>query len=241
MVMNTTGKIKKIKLILTYSCFAIFACYILSSNLNNTNSKANIDNSPTLGISRSLPSIIVLDNPDIPNSAFAGEQGKTPFDHDQHISERAKTTCVTCHHTNSNSLTIKLEEDVLKCAVCHQESDTTCTIEGTNEDNKFKGKQAINAKLAYHGQGSKDDAGCISCHNSRSIEPTTCNSCHTGENSVEYVIEPLFPTISSKTKTNKTTIGVTQNNYTIKSYPDNYSGSYPTNHWRYQDNNSSNN
>lgn len=198
--MNTTGKIKKIKLILTYSCFAIFAFYILSSNLNNINSKANIDNSPTLGISRSLPSIIVLDDPELPNSAFAGEQGKTPFDHDQHISERAKTTCITCHHTNSNTLTIKLEEDVLKCTVCHQQDDTPCTIEGTNETNKFKGKQAINAKLAYHGQGAKDDAGCISCHNSRNIEPMGCTPCHTNEDSVTYLIEPLFPTTKASKK-----------------------------------------
>lgn len=239
MVMNTTGKLKKIKLILTYSCFAIFACYVLSSNLSINASKANIDNNSANN--RTLPSIIVLDDFELKNSVFAGDKGKTPFDHDQHISERADITCVTCHHTNSNSLTIKLEEDVLKCTACHQKEDSNSTIEGTNENNKFKGKLAINAKEAYHGQGSKDDAGCISCHKNRKVEPTGCNSCHTNNDSVEYVIEPLFPTISSKTKTNKTTIGVTQNNYTIKSYPDNYSGSYPTNHWRYQDNNSSNN
>lgn len=241
MFMNTTRKLKKIKLILTCFCFAIFASYILFSNLNNINSKANIDDSPTLGISRSLPSIIVLDDPNIPNSAFAGDKGKTPFDHNQHISERAKITCVTCHHTNSNTLTVKLEEDVLKCAVCHQADDTTCTIEGTNENNKFKGKLAINAKEAYHGQGEKDDAGCISCHKSRNIEPTSCTTCHTNNDNVEYGIEPLFPTISSNKQVDKTIIGITQNNYTIKTYPNNYSGNYPSNYWNYPYNSSNNN
>ena len=131
--------------------------------------------------SKTMPTKMTLDDPDKKVSAFAGDKGKAPFDHDQHV---AKDTCVTCHHTNTTKLTKAVEEEVRKCSECHKADDGTNDLEGTNEDNKFKGKSAVNSKDAYHGTGSDNKnmalAGCINCHKVRSQKPTGCNDCHNG-------------------------------------------------------------
>lgn len=180
-----TNKIKKIKfmLITIFSCLFMI-CFVLP----------NINLSLTKAFSRVMPSILVLDNSDDPknkNSSFAGDRGKTPFDHDQHISTRAKTTCVTCHHTNSNSLSVAIEEDVPKCTTCHIENDSTCEIKGSNDSKNFTGLVAVSTQSAFHGKTS--DIGCIGCHENRGIDPRRCDDCHTGADKVNYVIEPLFP------------------------------------------------
>jgi hypothetical protein len=105
-----------------------------------------------------LPGKMVLDDPDNNNTENAGTQGKTPFDHEQHV---AKDKCVTCHHTNSEKLTSAMEEEVKKCGACH-------TKEGT--------EKVINSKKAFHGKGTL--IGCEGCHEDRSIEPMGCGSCH---------------------------------------------------------------
>lgn len=196
--MNTTKKIKNIKLVLTGFCSIIFTCYILLSGTITIYSKASEAGGITTRSSQTLPGVLVLDDPETANSKFAGDKGKTPFDHNQHISQRAAISCVTCHHTNSNNLTVALEEQVAKCSTCHLAEDSTCQVEGTNEDKKFKGKNAINSKEAYHGNDNL--VGCIGCHKTRNIEPIGCNSCHTGSTSVEYNLKPAFPTIKAQTK-----------------------------------------
>lgn len=191
--MNTTKKIKNIKLILTCFSLMTFACYFLLSSAVTTYSKGNEDKSIATRSSQVLPGILVLDDTEKPNSIFAGDKGKTPFDHNQHISKRADISCVTCHHTNSKNLTVALEDNVAKCSTCHLADDSPCQIEGTNEDKKFKGKTAINAKDAYHGNDNL--VGCIGCHQERKIEPTSCKSCHTDSREVKYLIQPPFPSI----------------------------------------------
>jgi hypothetical protein len=131
--------------------------------------------------SKTMPTKMMLDDPDKKESPFAGDKGKTPFDHDQHV---AKDSCVTCHHTNTKKLTKAVEEEVRKCSECHKADDATTELEGTNEDNKFKGKNAVNSKDAFHGTGSENPnmalAGCINCHKVRDQKPTGCNDCHNG-------------------------------------------------------------
>src|SRR5438876_615243 len=73
--------------------------------------------------SKTMPGKIMLDDPDNKNTMFAGPKGKAPFDHDQHV---AKDSCVTCHHTNSKSLTKAVEEVVRRCDECHKAEDSTC-------------------------------------------------------------------------------------------------------------------
>lgn len=124
---------------------------------------------------QTLPGKLVLDDPEKKMSEFAGDRGKTPFDHEQHV---GKDTCVTCHHTNSEKLTKAMEEAVPKCTACHKADDGPAPIEGTREGMTFKGKTAINAKDAYHGNDSI--VGCIGCHKERSISPTRCAECHSG-------------------------------------------------------------
>lgn len=148
------------------------------------------------------PSFIVLDDSESnpKRSKYAGtdrDQGKTPFDHDQHISIRASktanSTCVTCHHTNSKKLTINMEESVRRCDECHKAEDSTCKLEGFNEDIKFNGKIAKWAKDAYHGTGDENKpnsklAGCITCHDKYKVE-VTCGQCHvkdTNKPTIEY-------------------------------------------------------
>jgi Class III cytochrome C family len=134
-----------------------------------------------------LPKLMILDDPDKKKTEFAGDKGKTPFDHDQHIaysSWQPQDKCVVCHHTNTNKLTEAIEEEVLKCGVCHKLEETTCEIEGTNEDKKFKGLKSINSEEAFHGKDSL--IGCIGCHKERSKEPVGCKECHNGEDTIEY-------------------------------------------------------
>lgn len=143
----------------------------------------------TKAFSRTLPGVLAL---------FGERKGKTPFDHDQHISTRANTTCVTCHHTNSKDLSVLVEEDVAKCATCHKEDDTVCEIEAVDKTKKIVGKKAIGFKDAFHGDTS--EVGCIGCHEKRNIEPKRCDNCHTDADVVEYVITPLFPTVKDDLK-----------------------------------------
>lgn len=137
--------------------------------------------------SKTMPKLLVLDDPANKVSEYAGDKGKTPFDHEQHIKYsqyQPQDKCVVCHHTNSKNLTEAVEEDVLKCSVCHKGEETTNEIEGTNEDKKFKGLAAINAEDAYHGNDSV--IGCIGCHKERDIEPKGCKECHTDSDTIEY-------------------------------------------------------
>jgi Class III cytochrome C family len=184
-----TKKIKKIK----FMFITIFSCLFIISFI-----LPNINLSLTKAFSLVMPSILVLDDPDNGNSKFAGGRGKTPFDHDQHISTRANTTCVTCHHTNSNSLSIAIEEEVPKCTTCHIEDESTCQIKGTNETKNFVGETAISTKKAFHGDTS--EIGCIGCHEKRNIEPKGCDDCHTKTDTVNYLIKPFFPEEKDKLK-----------------------------------------
>jgi hypothetical protein len=134
-----------------------------------------------------LPKLMILDDPDKKKTEFAGDKGKTPFDHDQHIAYstwQPQDKCVVCHHTNTNKLTEALEEEVTKCGVCHKLEETICDIEGTNEDKKFKGLTAIKSEEAFHGDESV--IGCIGCHKQRSKEPIGCKQCHTDLDTIEY-------------------------------------------------------
>ncbi|MBL8151907.1 MAG: cytochrome c3 family protein, partial [Blastocatellia bacterium] len=94
--------------------------------------------------SKTMPGKMVLDDPDRQVTKFAGNQGKVRFDHQQHVDAKpvsgqgAKESCVTCHHTNSKTLTEAVKEEVLKCTECHKDKEATNEIDGTNEDKKFK-------------------------------------------------------------------------------------------------------
>jgi hypothetical protein len=163
--------LKTIKLILLTAFTLLFAVTLLLPELAAATKP-----------SKTMPAFIVLDNPEKKMSEHAGDKGKTPFDHDQHV---AKDSCVTCHHTNSEKLTKAVEEDVLRCTVCHKAEDTEKSeLEGTREGKTFKGKFAMNAKDAYHGDSSI--VGCIGCHREKEIEPIGCNTCHTGEDTIQY-------------------------------------------------------
>jgi hypothetical protein len=136
---------------------------------------------------QTMPKMIVLDDTEKKNSQYAGfesDKGKTPFDHDQHVAK--ETSCAICHHTNSTKLTEKLEEEVLKCSVCHTaEDDIETKAESLNPDERFKkGTKARNIKSAFHGDGSI--VGCIGCHRERDKNPTGCNDCHTGADTIQY-------------------------------------------------------
>src|SRR5687767_11326033 len=62
---------------------------------------------------KDMPAFIVFDDPEKGVTKHAeGKKPKAPFDHDQHV---AKDSCVTCHHTNSPTLSITSDEDVPKC------------------------------------------------------------------------------------------------------------------------------
>lgn len=180
-----TKKINKVKFGVIIAFSFLFVLLFVLPNINLSLIKA---------FSREMPSILILDD----KTEFAGDKGKTPFDHDQHISTRANTTCVTCHHTNSNKLSIAIEEDVPKCNSCHKDSETPSTFKGTNESKDFLGKMAMTSEEAFHGRGS--DIGCIGCHSNRGIEPIGCGDCHTKKDTVDYVIKPLFPEVKDKLK-----------------------------------------
>ncbi|MEW6730623.1 MAG: cytochrome c3 family protein [Acidobacteriota bacterium] len=134
--------------------------------------------------SKTMPGKLMLDDPENKMTQFAGDFGKAPFDHDQHVKakpvsgEGTQEKCVTCHHTNTTKLTEAVEEEVQKCGVCHKAEETTNEIEGTHEEKKFKGKTAINSEEAFHGKDS--DVGCIGCHKKIGQEPTKCKECHNG-------------------------------------------------------------
>jgi hypothetical protein len=126
---------------------------------------------------QTLPGKMFFDDPGN-YTEYAGDKGKTDFDHAQHV---AKDACVVCHHTNLEKLTAALEEPVAKCTACHKQDETECQIEGSREGKTFKGKKAMNAKDAFHGgaiPGPYSLVGCIGCHQERDIRTKTCTTCH---------------------------------------------------------------
>jgi hypothetical protein len=136
---------------------------------------------------QAMPKVIVLDDKENHNSKYAGfkgNQGKAPFDHEQHVDK--EKSCAICHHTNSDKLTTKLEEEVLKCSVCHTDADEVeTTVASLNADERYKkGTPARNIKLAFHGDGGI--AGCIDCHREREVKPIGCDDCHTKSDKIEY-------------------------------------------------------
>ncbi len=125
-------------------------------------------------------------------SKFAGydqDMGRVPFNHAAHVTPLA---CVACHHTNGRSLTAthdQASEAVPKCTTCHTDQPfAPSPIEGTNESVRFKGKPAIEAKLAFMGRDKSDSpaklSGCISCHRAlgaqfpKAAKVVACQSCH---------------------------------------------------------------
>ncbi len=129
---------------------------------------------------QTLPGKMVFDEPG-KYTEFAGDKGKTDFDHAKHA---AKDACVVCHHTNIEKLTAAMEQPVAKCTVCHKLDDGVCAIEGSREGKTFKGKNAIRAEDAFHGgarPGPYSLVGCIGCHQERDIPPKTCTTCHQKE------------------------------------------------------------
>lgn len=131
---------------------------------------------------QTLPGKMVFDDQARNFTIYAGDKGKTPFDHAQHVAVK-EDKCVTCHHTNSEKLTAAMEETVSKCAACHKREETVCELEGTRAGMTFKGKKAMNSEDAFHGgpRGSETIIGCIGCHKERDIRPKTCNQCHSGQ------------------------------------------------------------
>ncbi len=131
-----------------------------------------------------LPGMLVLDNPTSkpPYSPFAGNKGKTPFDHPQHVAYEG-SKCVTCHHSNSTTLTKALEETVPKCTECHQAKDAMVKFKGAD-------KKAIAAKEAFHGDSSV--VGCIGCHTNLDADKyprafdvgNECGKCHTNKDTI---------------------------------------------------------
>lgn len=172
--------IKRVKLILT-ALFAVIALAALCLPIGAHTSNEEPVPAAKAPAKATMPDFIVLDDAEHMRSEFAGDTGKTPFDHDQHVK---KDSCVTCHHTNSKKLTAAMEEDVQKCATCHKATAGPSELEGTNEDKKFKGKEAMDSENAFHGKDSL--VGCIGCHQKRTIEPVACKKCHTGEDTIEY-------------------------------------------------------
>lgn len=116
---------------------------------------------------QTLPGKMVFDDKENKFTIFAGDEGKSPFDHAQHV-KAEKDSCVICHHTNSETLTKALEKPVAKCSACHKAEDETCAVEGTREGQVFKGKTAMKSKEAFHGR--KSLIGCIGCHKQRNEE-----------------------------------------------------------------------
>jgi len=131
------------------------------------------DGTSGLQSKQSLPGKMVFDDEEKKFTIYAGDKGKSAFDHEQHV---AKDSCVTCHHTNSEKLTKALEKPVMKCSACHKADDGVCADEGTREGKTFKGKTAIKSKEAFHGNGSL--VGCIGCHKERGQNPSECTDCH---------------------------------------------------------------
>jgi hypothetical protein len=106
-----------------------------------------------------------------------------PFDHSTHVQPKYAANCEVCHHTNTDSKT----EGVLRCVACHKESGNE-----KNPINEETGDE-IDVKLAYHGSpdNEKIQAGCITCHKKRNVEPTSCAGCHSGTASLERSGRPL--------------------------------------------------
>lgn len=135
---------------------------------------------------QTLPGKLVFDDSEKHYTIFAGEKGKVDFDHAQHV---AKDSCVTCHHTNSDSLSKAIEEPVARCTACHKMEDGKSELEGRRKDKTFKGKDAVKSEDAFHGKGSL--IGCIGCHQTRLNDAGTseeikaklekvkgCTTCH---------------------------------------------------------------
>lgn len=137
---------------------------------------------------------MILDDPEKKRSSAAGDKGITYFNHEHHAFPKRhpqyKDSCIVCHHTNSKNLTKAMEEGVRRCDDCHKTDDSTCEFEGTNDERKFKGLNALNAKDAYHGTDRDDPnfklAGCINCHKERDIFPVGCNECHSSDKPEHY-------------------------------------------------------
>jgi hypothetical protein len=136
--------------------------------------------------SKNMPSKFTLDDESGKHSPYFGDQGKVPFDHDKHIAKEEK--CVTCHHTNSDTLSKAVEEEVRKCSDCHRNEPSTCDLDDVSKTKPCKGKKDVRtAKEAYHGDNSI--LGCIGCHRDRIKKsptncadcPTSCANCHTNE------------------------------------------------------------
>lgn len=188
--LNMENKLtKKVKGALVLS-FAVIALLSLSYSKINAAVYDFIKEYPTGDKAK-----IILDDPDKKRSSAAGDKGITYFNHEHHAFPKRyakyKDSCVICHHTNTKSLTKAMEEGVRRCDDCHKTDDSTCEFEGTNEDVKFKGKNALNAKDAYHGTGDESKpnsklAGCITCHKDRDIFPTGCNECHSSDKPEHY-------------------------------------------------------
>src|SRR5437773_11436470 len=102
-------------------------------------------------LTKVIPTIRVLDDPDKKTSDFAGDFGKAPFDHVQHEKFKQFTPqdkCVVCHHTNKDTLVRNADgsasDEVEKCATCHKAEDSPCeldrvTVGTTNNVKNTKG------------------------------------------------------------------------------------------------------
>ena len=120
---------------------------------------------------------------DVPKPMMLGEPGNGPwgtddkwgvskFTHEEHYS-KYKIDCHTCHHTNGAGDAAKTEE-VKRCVACHKESGNE-----KNPVNADSGDE-IDVKLGFHGSpdNTTNQAGCITCHKQRKVEPTGCAGCH---------------------------------------------------------------
>ncbi len=188
-------------------CYVLAVLLVLGGVYLTKNNPGSMASASSLAASadetgtKKIPGKLVFDNTesDPKYTEFAGyvdDHGKAPFDHKQHVDYKG-STCVTCHHTNSKTLVDKsgeASEPVMKCTVCHKDQQgkkTPSPIEGTNEDNKFKGKDTPEAQIAFHGDEKSTNkagaAGCITCHKQlskdfpKAAKVISCSSCHTGK------------------------------------------------------------
>jgi hypothetical protein len=120
---------------------------------------------------------------DLPKPMMLGEKDNGPwgnddtwgvvkFTHEEHYS-KYKISCQTCHHTNGAGDAAQ-KEDVKRCVSCHKES-------GNEKNPSSASGDEIDVKLGFHGSedNTTNQAGCITCHKARKVEPTTCAACHT--------------------------------------------------------------
>lgn len=119
----------------------------------------------------SLPKPMMLGEPG--NGPWGEDEtwGVSKFTHEEHYA-KYKISCQTCHHTNGAG-DAALKEDVQRCVACHKESGNEKNPVNENGDE-------VDVKLGFHGSddNTKNQAGCITCHKQRKIEPTSCAGCH---------------------------------------------------------------